>query len=93
MQPMKLPEGTAVHVVWVDSWTRKGWHKQTAFIDVGRVESIGYVHKATDSCLALCSAAMADMGLDPYSIPWGAIERIEELGEQYNRDTTEQLVA
>ena len=80
MKAMPLPEGKLVSIVWKDSNFAPGWnnkHRITASIP--EVRSIGWVTYCDKDILEL-SNHIGDEGarLNPTSIPWRSIVKVEE---------------
>ena len=86
MDPLALKPAVLVRVTWVDSDYTRGWHypaEETGEykLDLGsEITSVGLVVKANERSLVL-SSSLSDSGgvLCPLSIPWGMIQRLEEL--------------
>ena len=84
---VKLKEGEAVRVSWYDSIALNGWRYSTEGLGkAGRIQTIGYVAHNTNEAVSITSSIGKSGGfLDPISIPWKAVEKLEKLGEEWNR--------
>lgn len=84
---IKLKEGEAVRVSWYDSIALNGWkYNKEGLGKAGRIQTIGYVAHNSAEAVAITSSIGTQGGmLDPINIPWRAIEKLEKLGEEWNR--------
>lgn len=81
MKALQFSFGTAVFVQWEDSAQVDGWRRE-AEVDVGLIESCGYVVACSEKGLTI-SAAISDQNscICPLSIPWSCVTNIREICE------------
>lgn len=86
MEAIRIDEGAAIRVMWKDSSTRKGWKFDLAPAP-GKIISLGYCTGATGEGLQISTSVNEEFSyIDPLDIPWGAIEDVTLLGEEWNRN-------
>lgn len=77
-----LKLGHAVRVFWYDSASHGGWQYSTKIGDVGKIVTLGYVLNTKPNCITVSSSIATDnASIDPISIPWGSILKIDRIKE------------
>lgn len=80
MKSRKLPNLALVRATWVDSQYAPGWMKATKGSPPVDIVTVGYVTQNTPELLTLASTVATDSDvLNPLSVPWGCIRKIEVL--------------
>lgn len=86
MEAIRIDEGVAIRVMWKDSSTRKGWKFDLAPAP-GKIISLGYCTGANADAIQISTSVNEEFSyIDPLDIPWGAIENVTLLGEEWNRN-------
>lgn len=87
MKPQEIAHGTAVRIYWYDSSALQGWQYSTQIGEVGRIVTLGYVvNTKPDVGITLTSSLATDSAsIDPLTVPWGCIARLDTLPEEYSR--------
>ena len=86
---MIIPElklGQAVTVEWADSKSALGWsYSPKTKRTPGYIRSLGYVVQSNDECLTI-TTSLDDRGasIDDFSIPVGALRKVEVLPGDWN---------
>lgn len=90
MQARNIPFGRAVRIFWHDSRSLSGWQYHTEHLGTpGKIVTQGYIAKASraDGALVMTTSIGTNGAvLDPIEIPWGAVQRLEYLPSEWNRD-------
>jgi hypothetical protein len=87
MKPKGFQQGTAVKVYWHDSASAQGWQYTSKVGQVGFIVSIGFVVNCKKDCITITTSFSSDgASIDPLSIPWGAIAKVEDLGKKNSRN-------
>jgi len=78
--------GKAVRILWEDSALAEGWHTD-AKAQAGKIVTIGWVVDNNGGAIAV-SGSINDQWscIAPLSIPWSCIVRVEEMGDEWNRN-------
>jgi hypothetical protein len=87
MDATQYPLGRAVRVLWHDSAFMMGWRKMQGLTpDPVPIISLGYVVCQSNDALSLSTSISEEHDcITPISIPWGCIEKVSELGDNYDR--------
>jgi len=86
MTALDLQPGKAVFILWEDSATIDGWHRDPE-PDVGRISTVGWVING-DTTSVVVSTSLNDQFscICPLSIPWSCISEVHELsGLKWNK--------
>lgn len=85
MKAQKFPNGTAVHLTWIDSVTTMGWQRPRSNIKFGRINTMGYVTGCSKEGIAISSSHGAiGSVLGPIFIPWLAVKEVHPLGPEHD---------
>ena len=85
MEQISLKKLTHVRVSWRDSTFTSGWHypqngRYPKHVKPLPIATIGYVIESNDEGLTVAGTVNADESiLNPLTIPWGCIEKLEEI--------------
>lgn len=86
--------GTAVRIYWYDSASAQGWQYTSKVGQVGFIVSMGFVVNCKKDCITITTSFSSDgASIDPLSIPWGAIQKVDDLGKKWHRNGNLKVAA
>ena len=87
MQAQSVPFGTAVRVEWVDSQNLIGWKYEGTEYPIAKVVTVGFIVTSDkDSIVVSTSIANGSVVVSPTIIPWGAVQDLVYIGEDWNEE-------